>query len=291
MAGMIRFASGEQRVNRDELVDWARSRFETSDLSVDDFKNKQHNEIRDVLVAYSKKHLDLSESKQKELLDKLESLFGASDETKTLDEVAGGNGAISSLSQWLEDTINYSIKEDDIKILDKTQLERKLVGAVDDHYRPEMRRMERSMLLHIVDGAWKDHLLAMDYLKSSVSLVGYAQVDPKVEYKREGMKLFENMWESIAQQTTDLIFRMEMLDKGFVGSTFKETRAVHEEGPNATELAKQQNEAVDSGAGGGEDQQIETIRNVGEKVRRNDPCPCGSGKKYKSCCLRKTANS
>ena len=289
MAGMIRFASGEQRVNRDELVDWAKSRFETSDLSVDDFKNKQHNEIRDVLVEHSKKHLDLSESKQKELIDKLDSLFGEN-EKQTLDEAAGGNGAISSLSQWLEDTINYSVKEDDIKDLDKTQLERKLVGAVDDHYRPEMRRMERSMLLHIVDGAWKDHLLAMDYLKSSVSLVGYAQVDPKVEYKREGMKLFENMWESIAQQTTDLIFRMEMLDKGFVGSTFKETRAVHEEGPSATELAKQQNETVDRGAGE-EQKQIETIRNVGEKVRRNDPCPCGSGKKYKNCCLRKTANS
>ena len=74
---------------------------------------------------------------------------------------------------------------------------------------------------------------------------------------------------------------MEMLDKGFVGSTFKETRAVHEEGPTATELAQQQNDAVDRGAG--TEQQVETIRNVGDRVRRNDPCPCGSGKKYKSC--------
>lgn len=288
MAGMVRFAAGEQRVNREELVDWAKSRFETDELSLDDFKNKQLNEIRDVLVDYSKKHRDLAAAKQELVRDKVHSIFGDS-EQQTLDEAAGGNGAISSLSKWLEDTLQYKVEEEDIKNLDKTQLERKLIGAVDDHYRPEMRRMERAMLLHIVDGAWKDHLLAMDYLKSSVSLVGYAQVDPKVEYKREGMKLFETMWDSIAQQTTDLIFRMEMLDKNFVGSTFKETRAVHEQGPSATEIAKQQNEVVDRGTG--EEQQIETIRNVGEKIRRNDPCPCGSGKKYKSCCLRKTANS
>ena len=68
------------------------------------------------------------------------------------------------------------------------------LSAIDDRYRPEMRRMERMLLLQIVDTAWKDHLLVMDRLRSSVGLVGYAQVDPKVEYKREGMKLFEQMW-------------------------------------------------------------------------------------------------
>ena len=288
MAGMIRFASGEQRVNREELVDWAKSRFETDELSLEDFKNKQHNEIHDVLVTYSKQHRAKADEKQQQVRDKVDAIFGDNEE-QTLDQAVGGNGAIASLSQWLEDTINFQVEEEDIRSLDKIQLERRLIGAVDDHYRPEMRRMERAMLLHIVDGAWKDHLLAMDYLKSSVSLVGYAQVDPKVEYKREGMKLFESMWVSIAEQTTDLIFRMEMLDKNFVGSTFKETRAVHEEGPSATDMAKQQNDAVDQGTG--QEQQIETIRNVGEKTRRNDPCPCGSGKKYKACCMRKTAAS
>ena len=288
MAGMIRFASGEQRVNREELVDWAKSRFETDDLSLDDFKNKQHSEIRDVLVSHSKKHRELADEKQQQIREKVDSIFGDNEE-QTLDQAAGGNGAISSLSSWLDDTLNYQVQTDDLLQLDKLQLQRKLIGVVDDRYRPEMRRMERAMLLHIVDGAWKDHLLAMDYLKSSVSLVGYAQVDPKVEYKREGMKLFESMWESIATQTTDLIFRMEMLDKSFVGSTFKETRAVHEDGPTATEMAQQQNDAVDQGTGN--EQQVETIRNVGEKVRRNDPCPCGSGKKYKACCMRKAAAS
>jgi preprotein translocase subunit SecA len=126
----------------------------------------------------------------------------------------------------------------------------------------------------------------MDHLRSSVGLVGYAQVDPKVEYKREGMKLFDQMWVSIGQRTTDLIFRMELLDEGFVGSTFKETRAIHESGPSAAELARQQAQRQTTNEGV-PDEKIETIRNIGERVGRNEPCPCGSGKKYKACCMRK----
>ena len=80
--------------------------------------------------------------------------------------------------------------------------------------------MERALVLQILDGAWKDHLLVMDHLRSSVGLRGYAQVDPKVEYKREGMRAFEQMWDSIGERVTDLIFRIEQLDEGFVGSTW-----------------------------------------------------------------------
>ena len=64
---------------------------------------------------------------------------------------------------------------------------------MEDCYRPEMRRMEREVLQSL-DQAWKEHLLAMDHLRSSVGLRGYAQIDPKVEYKREGMRMFETMW-------------------------------------------------------------------------------------------------
>ena len=80
--------------------------------------------------------------------------------------------------------------------------------------------MERALVLQLLDTAWKDHLLAMDHLRSSVGLRGYAQIDPKVEYKREGMRIFEQMWTSVGERVTDLIFRMEQLDEGFVGSTW-----------------------------------------------------------------------
>src|SRR4030042_7170224 len=107
-----------------------------------------------------------------------------------------------------------------------------------------MRRMERALLLQILDTAWKEHLLAMDHLRSSVGLRGYAQVDPKVEYKKEGMQLFDTMWVGVGNYVTDLIFRIEQLDEGFVGSTWVETAAVHEEGPGTSEIAQQQQAAT-----------------------------------------------
>jgi preprotein translocase subunit SecA len=168
--------------------------------------------------------------------------------------------------------------------MQREDLLRKLTEVVEERFRPEMRRMERSILLQIVDTGWKDHLLAMDHLRSSVGLVGYAQVDPKVEYKREGMKTFEQMWESVGERVTDLIFRMEQLDEGFVGSTWVETAATHAQAESAGEMARQQRAAIDASRG---EVVIETIRNRGQRVGRNDPCPCGSGKKYKNCCMRK----
>ncbi len=146
--------------------------------------------------------------------------------------------------------------------------------------------MERQVLLGIVDSTWKDHLLAMDHLRSAISLKGYAQMDPKVEYKREGMKMFGQMWLAIGERMTDLIFRMEGLDENFVSSTMKETSARHDSAPPATQLLEdQQRDQAIADRAGAEEQKPEPIRNRSQKVGRNDPCPCGSGKKFKNCCM------
>ena len=129
-----------------------------------------------------------------------------------------------------------------------------------------------------------EHLRARDHLRSSIGLRGYAHVDPKVEYKREGMALFEQMWISVGNYVTDLIFKMEQLDEGFVGSTWVETAAIKEEARPASEIERQQQAAI---AGTEATAKLEPIRNLGPKVGRNDPCPCGSCKKYKQCCMRK----
>ena len=148
-----------------------------------------------------------------------------------------------------------------------------------------MRKMERALLLQLLDMAWKDHLLAMDHLRSSIGLRGYAQVDPKVEYKREGMRTFEQMWESVGERVTDLVFRMEQLDEGFVGSTWTETEAIHEEasaGRRASPRSSKQPSTARRPT-----TSREPIRNRQQRVGRNDPCPCGSGKKFKNCHMRK----
>jgi len=155
--------------------------------------------------------------------------------------------------------------------------------------RDEMKRMERAVLLQILDNAWKDHLLAMDHLRASVGLRGYAQVDPKVEYKREGMRTFDLMWKGIDERVTDIVYRIEQVEEDAVRSTtWRETEAIHAAPPSATQPA-----AESSGAQPEEAQSqealLEPIRNLGQKVGRNDPCPCGSGKKFKNCCARSSS--
>ena len=83
---------------------------------------------------------------------------------------------------------------------------------LDARYRPEMREMEKTVLLDILDSSWMEHLRTMDHLRSSIGLQGYAQIDPKVEYKREGMRIFGEMWVGIGDRVTDLVYRVEQFD-------------------------------------------------------------------------------
>ena len=130
--------------------------------------------------------------------DKVGKIYGSADGELPVSVATGGNGALDSLSSWLKDELHCEIPPQELAPLDRDELEKHLSSAVEEQYRPEMRRMERQLLLEIVDSAWKDHLLAMDYLRAAVGMRGYAQVDPKVEYKREGMRQFEQMWATSA---------------------------------------------------------------------------------------------
>src|SRR5438445_9585834 len=90
-----------------------------------------------------------------------------------------------------------------------------------------MRGMERGLLLGRLDSSWKNHLYTMDHLRSGIGLVGYAQVDPKTEYKRQGMKEFDAMWEGVQDKVTDTVFRMEE-EESFQESVWSIGAAVHE---------------------------------------------------------------
>lgn len=285
MAALYRFSSGagRSRLDREGLIAWASQRFETH-LSLEDLKHKQREDIRAVLLDHARGYQQRAQQLLGEVRQKVAELFLAEGDGQAAGAAAGSNGALGSLTDWMNAKFDCELSEEELRRLTREELERKLSDVVEERFRPEMRRMERAVLLQIADAAWKDHLLAMDHLRSSVGLVGYAQVDPKVEYKREGMRLFEVMWESIGSRVTDLVYRMEQLDEGFVGSTFVETAASHAAAETASDIAKQQQQAIQNSQG---ELVIETIRNRGPRVGRNDPCPCGSGKKYKNCCMRK----
>ena len=279
MAGIMRFATSASRIDRESLITWAAERFK-SDVSVDDIKNKQRDDLREVLINVSKQNQQVAAGIHKELEQKLNSL-----ESSGEIPIVNGNGAVSSLSQWLKSTVDYELLIEELEDLEREDLDHRLSGVVDYHFHPEMRKMERGVLLSIVDDAWKDHLLQMDYLRSAVGQRGLAAVDPKVEYKREGMRMFEDLWTAIGERTTDLIFRMEQLDEGFVNETWSGASASQAEAESMATMESQTAEAS-TNSSQSSDAKMEPIRNREEKIGRNDPCPCGSGKKYKQCCLK-----
>ncbi len=180
---------------------------------------------------------------------------------------------------------------------------RRLHAALDAKFRPEMREMEKAVLLQILDSSWMEHLRAMDHLRSSIGLQGYAQIDPKVEYKREGMRIFAEMWNGIGDRVTDLIFRVEQFDPEFLdylGSRYNKldrAQTIHQEAESQLTAVsssggvRQQQDAAIAGSQQSTEKKREPVRKLGKKVGRNDPCPCGSGKKFKACCMRKHADA
>src|SRR5262249_34878804 len=148
----------------------------------------------------------------------------------------------------------------------REQARQVLWNAFDLRYRPEMHNMERSLYLSQLDDAWKKHLLTMDHLRSTVGLRGFAQEDPKIGYKREGMKEFEQMKETLEDRVTDTVFRMEE-EAGFQESIWAIGAAVHES------YSPQYSEEQMSTNAGQSEKKKEPIRNRKERVGRNDPCP------------------
>jgi preprotein translocase subunit SecA len=177
-------------------------------------------------------------------------------------------------------------------------------------------------MLSVIDGLWKDHLLSMDHLKEGINLRGYAQRDPLVEYKRESFDMFEAMMLKFQEDTVRFLFRMQIIGPDGKPVTAAQAPQPRREVPKAPPVAsaaqpapaavleatqpreiavptrqpsttidalekefkqkKQRELAAASMAGTGNGAQP-AQRRTGEKVGRNDPCPCGSGKKYKKC--------
>ncbi|UWZ82983.1 preprotein translocase subunit SecA [Occallatibacter riparius] len=188
---------------------------------------------------------------------------------------------------------------------------------------PTMRYHERMVMLSVMDGLWKDHLLSMDHLKEGIGLRGYAQRDPLVEYKRESFDMFEAMMLKFQEDTVRFLFRMQIIgpDGQPVNAAPQPRREVPAAPPVASaarpapgdghrapvleapreipvptrapqttidqlekEFAKKkQRELAHASMAGGSAASQPSQRRTGDKVGRNDPCPCGSGKKYKKC--------
>ncbi|MFO1494654.1 MAG: preprotein translocase subunit SecA [Lysobacterales bacterium] len=174
-----------------------------------------------------------------------------------------------------------------------------VIEAVDRHFREretvmgsEITRMaEKAILLNVLDSQWKDHLARMDYLRQGIHLRGYAQKQPKQEFKREAFELFEQMLGRVKSETIRMLARVRVRSENELEEAEQQRRrpapmeyqhadvgtlGVDDEAAQAQGLAP---EGWDAAA----QQRPATVRAAADKVGRNDPCPCGSGKKYKQC--------
>jgi len=192
------------------------------------------------------------------------------------------------------------------KLKERYEAKEKLIGP------DAMRHHERMIMLSVIDQQWKDHLLSMDHLKEGIGLRGYGQHDPLVEYKKESFEMFEAMMQRFQEDTVRYLYLMQILERpteagpaappsspagqgpesdvpaqrGGDGNGRRPPRMVSTSADELEEafMRRKRRELEQARmAGGGEAQQVQQVVRGQEKVGRNDPCPCGSGKKYKKC--------
>lgn len=186
----------------------------------------------------------------------------------------------------LDAPVRTWLEEDDS--LHEESLRERIVEEAEKAYKQKeqavgeelMRHFEKAIMLQTLDSQWKDHLAQMDYLRTGINLRGYAQKDPKQEYKRESFSLFKTMLDNIKHEVIKLISRVQVRAE-------EDVEAVEEQRRQTAEMEYQHEQAQQLASS--EDNQQEDLAahqpytREGNKVGRNDPCPCGSGKKFKQC--------
>ncbi len=291
-------------------------------LEYDDVMNKQREAV------YGLRRQLLEGVDQRELI--LEDYVGGI-LSNLLDEFANERTRadqwdFKGLSAKLVDHFGFKMEETPVNPLDLTrhELGDQLFARLTESYEAkekilgaaQMRYHERMVMLSVIDGLWKEHLLSMDQLKEGIGLRGYAQRDPLVEYKRESFEMFEAMMLKFQEDTARFLFRMQILGpdgqpmdaaprpnrvvppapavasaaQPLVGDGAPREIAIPTRQPSTTidqlekefHRKKERELAAASRQGGGEGSEP-SQRRTGDKVGRNDPCPCGSGKKYKKC--------
>ncbi|ADA78458.1 preprotein translocase subunit SecA [Francisella tularensis] len=175
-----------------------------------------------------------------------------------------------------------SLGEEDLKRLVREAIEIEFVEKTKNLDSGAVRQFEKFSLLQSLDTHWREHLSSIDHLRNSINLRGYAQKDPKNEYKKEAFELFSTMLDNFKYEVISSLAKIRI-------ATEEETQRAQQEWQESMSDIKAEHESViDNNQRHDEDEQeeapkVKQVRREGPKVKRNDPCPCGSGKKYKQC--------
>jgi preprotein translocase subunit SecA len=240
-------------------------------LEYDDVMNKQRE------VIYTERRRVLSETNLREFIEDMTEEIVA----RLVDEYIPVKAPIA---EWDMEGLNLGLKNqfaldfhyDPQTGATKDQLKDNVMQQIKDLYdarekefTPDVMRMvERHMLLMTLDTLWKDHLLSMDHLKEGIGLRGYGQKNPLREYQKEGFDIFLNMIARMKELSVERVFKVQLKRE--------------EDAEQLTRIQRKQKMEL----GRGESTGTAPVKRQGEKVGRNDPCTCGSGKKYKHCCGR-----
>jgi preprotein translocase subunit SecA len=276
-------------------------------LEYDDVMNKQ----RKAVYALRRELLEGKDQRQR-ILDMVKGILGSFLELRCPPDAKAYTYDLAGLQTDVLTQFGVRIVPQELADMDRDEIEEIVSEKLVKRYEEKeaqipaeiLRETERMVMLNVIDGQWKDHLLSMDHLKEGIGLRGYGQKDPLVEYKKESFILFQEMMDRIEDETVRILYFLQPVvepvrpvrgasdwpeeDEGgeLVAATPKPHRSAETSLSDFTrniQRKKQQEldqlQFVGSGTATGQQPVIK-----GKKVGRNDPCPCGSGKKYKKCC-------
>ena len=194
-------------------------------------------------------------------------------------------GSTQALSQWLEEDQDLNEEGLAAKVLSQIEVE---YGEKESRWREsdiDMRLVEKQIMLQILDQRWKEHLASMDQLRQGIHLRAYAQKQPKQEFKRESFELFQDLLQNIKYDVIRMLSRMQIENPEEIEAQERLRRA---EATRKMNFQHSQEQPAASGEARkpARASKAETFIREERKVGRNEPCPCGSGKKYKQCCGR-----
>jgi preprotein translocase subunit SecA len=240
------------------LAEWANKKYKAG-LTIEKIQDKAPKTLLRELLELSSKYND--GELEREISEKTSSL------SKT------------DLLNWANERFNASFTENNLSG-EQSQITDTITASAKEFMRAELSDLERYVLIQVYDSTWKDHLYSMDHLKNSVWMRSFAEKDPKTEYKHEGYRMFEEMLVSIEDRVTDIIFKVHLASGERARDVWNVSRTSHDE-VGQFAMAEQQRAAAQAPQG---ETVVKQIKLDTPKVGRNDPCPCGSGKKYKKCC-------
>ena len=240
---------------------------------------QQRNELMDVS--------DISDSIQSLRQDVIESLINNYITPQSLEEQWDVPGLTQGLKN--EYDLDYPIQQwlDEDDELHEETLRRRIIESLEHDYADKenlvgsdnLRMYEKAMMLQVLDANWKEHLAAMDYLRQGIHLRGYAQKNPKQEYKREAFEMFSGMLDAIKQEVVSVLTKVQVQTREEMYPQQVQQQDIEFQHEEFSGFAEEESQPSEQDI---EEQHTPFVRTE-RKVGRNEPCPCGSGKKYKQC--------